>query len=75
MEKWIGLNNQAAQYQTVLGDPKYSDSKIQIQSAIDGIHAQQNALVLKMHTDADSLTPSGYAELPADIRAFLTEHP
>jgi hypothetical protein len=75
MVSWVGLNNQITQYQAAMTDPKYADSTKAIQSTIDGLHAQQNALVRKMHTDADSLTPSGYAELPADIQSFLQAHP
>lgn len=76
-ESWIGLNNQIGQYKNALTDPQYSDPNTQaaIKTSIKGVQSQQKALVLKMHTDADSLTPSGYGELPQDIRDFLTANP
>lgn len=75
LEKWTGINNQIVGYQNAMTDPKNADVKATIQSTIDGLVSQQKQLIKKMHTDADSLTPSGYNELPTDIQAFLQANP
>ena len=73
MESWYKLDSQAQTYEQALNDPNVTN-KDAVQTALTGVRAQQEQLVIKMHTDADSLARDAYNQLPRDILDFLASH-